>query len=90
VVVVVVVDFVSGAGAGSVVVVVLLVVVVGAGSAAGAGAAGVMLVVLFFEQPIVSAPAKISAKRLVVFIMRILSRIQSGLSTTAQSAMLYS
>jgi hypothetical protein len=66
VVVVVVVDLVSGAGAGvSVVVVVLDVVVDGGGDA---GDAGVMLVVLC-EQPTMAAPAKIRATRLVVFIM---------------------
>jgi hypothetical protein len=64
VVVVVVVDLVSGAGAGvSVVVVVLDVVVDGGGDE---GDAGAMLVVLC-EQP--TRAAKIRATRLVVFIM---------------------
>jgi hypothetical protein len=84
VVVVVVVDLVSGAGAGvSVVVVVLLVVVDGGGDA---GDAGVMLVVLCEQPTIETAPAKITARRLVVFIMPRVSRSQTGLSTTAQSA----
>jgi hypothetical protein len=87
VVVVVVVDLVSGGGgAGSVVVVVLLVVVV-AGSVAGAGVFGVTLLVVLCEQPTIEmAPAKITARRLVVFIIERVSRSQTGLSRTARSA----
>jgi hypothetical protein len=94
VVVVVVVDFDSGAGAGagvSVVVVVLLVVVV-AGSAGGgdAGDAGVMLVVLCEQPTMATAPAKIRATRLVVFIMRGVFRNRSSVSTIGTEPMRHS
>jgi hypothetical protein len=90
VVVVVVVDFVSGVGAGagvSVVVVVLLVVVSGGGDA---GDAGVMLVVLCEQPTMATAPAKISATRLVVFIMGRVFRNRSSVSTIGTEPMLHS
>ena len=87
-VVVVVVDFVSGGGAGwSVVVVVLLVVVDGGGDA---GDAGVMLVVLCEQPTMATAPAKIRATRLVVFIMEGVFRNRSTVSTIGTEPMQHS